>query len=132
MPTSISYTHPLPLSALCALTPNHQLLEHFPIRVRVFLAVNNNRLIPRPLIVNKLLILRLTGIKLCEFVALVIGCYVKGWLGFLATDDEGAFDDGVILFAVNGRGTEDVFARGFEAGEEATFLALWLVMQRQY
>ena len=90
--------------------------------MRVFLAVNNNRLIPRPLIIHKLLILRLTRIELREFIALVIRCYVEGWLGFLAADDEGALDDGVILFAIDGRGTEDIFAGGFEAGEEAAWL----------
>ncbi len=111
----------LSLSRPSALTPNH-LLEHFPIRPWIFFAVNNNRLIPSPLIIHKLFILRLTGIELREFEALVIGCYVEGWLGLLATDDEGTLDDGVVLLAVNGRGTEDIFAGGFEAGEEATYL----------
>ena len=116
MSTSISYTRPLHST----LTPNHHLLEHLPIRVRVFLAINHNRLLPRPLIIHKLLILRLTGIQLLEFIALVIRGYVEGRLGFLAADDEGALDDGVVLLAVDGSGTEDVFAGGFEAGEEAT------------
>ena len=40
----------------------------------------------------------------------------------MAADDEGALDDGIVLLAVDGRGTEDVFAGGFEAGEEATYL----------
>ena len=74
------------------------------------------------MIIQKLLILRLTGIKLREFIALVIGCYVESWLGFLAADDEGALDDGVVFLAVDGRGAEDVFAGGFEAGEEAAYL----------
>ena len=123
-----SFSCPCPLHTLVpslsppfSMTPNH-LLEHFPIRPRIFFAVNNNRLIPSPLIIHKLLILRLTGIQLRKFEALVIGCYVEGWLGLLAADDEGALDDGVVLLAVNGRGTEDVFAGGFEAGEEATYL----------
>ena len=74
------------------------------------------------MIIHKLLILRLTGIELRKFEALVIGCYVEGWLGLLAADDKGALDDGVVFLAVNGRGTEDIFAGGFEAGEEATCL----------
>ena len=111
----------IPFPCPSTVASNH-LLEHFPIRPRIFFAVHNNGLIPSPLIIQKLLILRLTGIELREFKALVIGCYVEGWLGVLAADDEGALDDRVVLLAVNGRGTEDVFAGGFEAGKEATYL----------
>ena len=90
--------------------------------MRVFLAIHNNWLFPRPLIIHKLLILRLTRVELLEFVALVIRGYVEGRLGFLAADDEGALDDRVVLLAVDGSRTEDVFAGGFEAGEEAAWL----------
>ena len=121
MSMSTSYTHPYLFPQPSTLASTH-LLEHLPIRPRIFFAVHNNRLIPSPLIIQKLLILRLTGVELREFEALVVGCYVEGWLGLLAADDEGALDDGVVLLAVNGSGTEDVFAGGFEAGEEATCL----------
>ena len=90
--------------------------------MRVLLAINHNRLFPRPLIIDKLLILRLAGIQFLEFVAFVIRRYVEGWLGFLAADDEGTLDDGVVFLAVDGRGTEDVFAGGFESGEETALL----------
>jgi len=47
----------------------------------------------------------------------------------LAADDEGALDDGVVGFAVDGGAAEDVFAGGFEAGEEAAWVerrvSLW-------
>lgn len=39
---------------------------------------------------------------------------------FLATDDEGATDDAVVGFTVDGGAAEDVFAGGFEASEETT------------
>lgn len=119
---TLAFPRPHPFHTLIPfLYHNHHLLKHLPIRVGVFLAINHNRLLPRPLIIHKLLILRLAGIQFLEFVALVIRRYVEGWLGFLAADDEGALDNGVVFLAIDGRGTEDVFAGGFESGEESAW-----------
>ena len=45
---------------------------------------------------------------------------VEGGRGVLAADHEGAFYDRVVARAVDGGRAEDVFAGGFQAGEEST------------
>ena len=60
------------------------------------------------------------GIQLRELVALEVWSDVEGRGCVLATDDKGTLDDGIVGFAVDGGGAEDVFAGGFETGKEAT------------
>lgn len=38
----------------------------------------------------------------------------------MSADDKGAFNNGVIAFAINRCGAENVFTGGFETSEEAT------------
>ena len=104
---------------MSAFTP-HRLLEHLSIRPFVGLAFDLNWLVPAPLVIDKLFVLRLTGVKLRELVALVIGCDIEGRLFLLAPDDEGTLNDGVVLDAVYGRAAKDVFSGGLETGEETT------------
>ena len=98
----------------------HRLLEYLSIRPFIGLAFDLNRLIPAPLVIDEFLVLRLTGVKLRELVALVIGCDIEGRLFLLAPDDEGTLNDGVVLDAVYGCGTKDVFSGGLETREETT------------
>ena len=119
-PFSRSYIH----SCLQALSLSVKLLEHLPVRPCKLLPLHLYGLFPRPHIIHKLPILFLTRVQLCKLVALVVGSDVKGGQRILAADDEGAFDDRVILFAKDGGGAENVFAGGFEAGEEAAWIGL--------
>ncbi len=115
-PTSPS--HPVKPSHIPPhLPPINHLLKHLPISPLILLPPHLNRAIPTPHALHKLLIL--ARIQLGEGIALVIGRDVEGGLGLLAADDEGALHDGVVGFTVHGRAAEDVFAGGFETGEEA-------------
>jgi hypothetical protein len=121
---SVYRNHQFSLSAVHSAKPvlkkiTH-LLKHLPIRPFTSLPLNFNRLIPAPLVLEKFLILLLAGVKLGELVALVVGGDVKRWHGFVAADEEGTSDDGVVADAVDGGSAEDVFAGGFETGEETT------------
>ena len=98
-----------------------RLLEDLAICPIVLLALDVDRLVPAPLILNELLVRGLVGIKLDELVALPVRRDIKGRNGFLTTDHEGAADDGVVGLAVNAGGAEEVFARRFETGEETTY-----------
>ena len=80
----------------------------------------HNRLIPAPHIIHKLLVPGLLGIQLGEGVALVVWSDVESGFLFLAADNEGAADDAVISFAIDRGAAENIFAGGFEAGEEST------------
>lgn len=98
------------------------LLEDLPVRPLVRLTSDDNRLVPRPHALDEVFVL--LGVELRERVALVVRGDVEGGFGVLAADDEGALDDGVVGHAVHGRGAEDVFAGGFEAGEETAWCGL--------
>lgn len=83
--------------------------------------MNLDRLVPAPLVIDEFLVLRFAGIKLGELIALVVGCNVKGRLRFLATDDKGTLDNGVIFDAVNRGAAKDVLAGTLEAGEKSAY-----------
>ena len=104
--------------------PFTPLLKHLPIRPLICLSPLLDRLVPAPLVFQKLLVFRFLWVQLGEAIALVIRRNVKGGLLFLAADDEGTADDTVVSFAVDRRAAEDIFARGFEASEETTCGAL--------
>ena len=111
-----SYSHPQYHTSHPPLTP---LLENLPIRPLISLPLDLNRLIPSPHIIHKVPILLLARIQLRKLIALVVGRDLERRRSVLATDDKGAADDGIVGLAVDGSGTEDVFAGGFEAVEEA-------------
>ncbi len=100
--------------------PFTPLLKHLPIRPLICLSSLLNRLVPAPLVIHKLLVLGFLRVQLSKAIALIVGRDVEGGLLFLAADDEGTADDTVIGSAVDRGAAEDIFARGFEAGEETT------------
>ena len=87
------------------------------------LAIRNrlplHRLIPRPGIAQKLLVLGRRGIKFFEIVGFPVGRDVKGNLVVVAAGEEGARDGAVVVFAEDKEAAKEEFAGGFEAGEEA-------------
>lgn len=86
----------------------------------VLLAVDDNGLLPKPLGLEVLLVLRLGGVKLGEAVALVIGSDIEDREVVLATNDEGTLNDGVVALAVDRGAAKEVLARTLQAGVEAT------------
>lgn len=86
----------------------------------VLLAVDKGGLVPGPLSLDKSAILRVLGVELGELVALIIGSDIEDGLPVIATDDEGALDDGVVVGAVDGGAAEEVLARSLETVVEAT------------
>ena len=98
---------------------NKSLLENFPVRPLICFPLDHDRLIPAPLVIDKFSVFGFAGIKLSEFVALVIWCDVKGRYSFLATDDKGSLDNRVILDAVDRGAAKDVLAGTFETGKES-------------
>ena len=109
-------SHSLPLRFNSGLN----LFEDLPVCPFVGLPLHGDWLIPAPHVFNKLFVLLFLGIKLCELIALVIGSYVESRGCFLTADDKGAFNNGVITFAINRGGAENVFTGSFETSEEAT------------
>src|SRR5271167_2665950 len=69
---------------------NKTLLEDLSISPWVFLAVNNNRLNPTPLLVDKFPILWIGVVEFSELVALIVRSDIEGGKSILAPDDEGA------------------------------------------
>ncbi len=108
--------------SLTAIDSSRQgLFEYFPVCPLVRFPLNLDRLVPAPLVIDEFLVLRFAGIKLGELIALVVGCNVKGRLRFLATDDKGTLDNGVIFDAVNRGAAKDVLAGTLEAGEKSAY-----------
>lgn len=96
------------------------LLEDLSVRPLVGLAVDVDRLVPGPHVVDKLLVLSLGGVELGELVALVVRGDIEGRKSLLATDDECTTDDRVIGDTEDGRATKEVLAAGLETSEETT------------
>lgn len=114
-----------PLSSLCFFFKFFQvminrLLENLAVGHLVLLAVDGGRLLPTPNILDKLAVFRLARVELGELVALVVGSDIESGDVFLATDDKGTLDDGVVVLTVNGGTSEDELARSLKAGVEAT------------
>jgi hypothetical protein len=103
------------------------LLEDLSVSPLVGLALDGDWLIPSPLVLDKGLVLGLGWVELGELVALEVGSDIKGWEGFLATDDEGTLDDRVVGDSVDGCCAEEVFAAGLETIEESTYEMLVMV-----
>ena len=103
---------------------HHRLFEDLSVGPLELLAVHINRLVPRPHVVDKLLVLGLGGVELSELVALVVGGDIESGEGLLATDDESAADDGVVADTENGGSSEDELAASLETGEETTYSLL--------
>lgn len=96
------------------------LLEDLSVGPWVLLAVDDKGLLPRPLLVDELLVLRLGGIKLGELVALVVRSDIEARESILATDDKRTLDDGVVVSAVHGSTSKDVLAGSLKTSEEST------------
>jgi hypothetical protein len=77
------------------------LLENLAVSPWVLLAVDDDGLVPRPLVVDKLLVLSLGGVELGELVALVVGSDIESGESLLTTDEEGTLDDGLVGLAVH-------------------------------
>lgn len=123
---STKQSHHLPPGINIKLIPScHRLiapplLENLAIRPLVRLPILDDRLVPTPHVLDEFLVCRVAGVQLGELVAVVVGSDFESGCGFLATDQEYPFDDRGIGFAKDGGTAEDVFAGGFEAGEETT------------
>jgi hypothetical protein len=96
------------------------LLEDLSVGPWVLLAVDDNGLLPGPLLVDELAVLRLGSIKLGELVALVVRSDIEARESILATDEEGTLDDRVVGSAVHGSTAEDVLAGSLKTSEEST------------
>lgn len=102
--------------------PSYPLLEDLSISPLVGLAFDLDWLVPRPLVLQVLLVLWLAWVELGELVALIVGSDIESWEGLIAADHEGAFDDRVAGYAVNRGCAEDVLPGCFETREEATYI----------
>jgi hypothetical protein len=60
----------------------------------VVLAVDSDRVLPGPLIVNESLVLGLLGVELGEAVGLPVRSDIEGRLSLVSTDYESTLDDG--------------------------------------
>lgn len=98
-----------------------RLFEHLAIRPLIRLSLHLNRLIPAPLVLQESLVLWLGGVKLGEFVALKVRGNIKGRESLIATDEEGTSDDGVVGSPIDGGGSKEILARGFETIEETAW-----------
>ncbi len=96
------------------------LFEDLASGVGVLLAVGSDRLLPRPLGLDKLTVLGLGGVELGELVALIIGSDVEDGKVVIATDDKGTLDDGVVVDAIDGGGAEQVLAGTLQTVVEAS------------
>ena len=101
-----------------------RLLEDLTVGPIIGLAIDGERLVPGPLVVDELLVLGLVGVELGELVTLPVRSDVESGGGVLAADDEGALDNGVVGLAVYGAAAEDVLARGLKTGKETPYRAL--------
>lgn len=95
--------------------PRTSLLKDLSIRNRF----PQHRLIPRPRIAQKLLVLGGRGINFFEIVGFPVGGDVKGDFVVVAAGEEGARDGAVVVLAEDEEAAKEEFAGGFEAGEEA-------------
>lgn len=67
----------------------------------VDLVTDLERGIPGPGVLDELLVLGVSRIKLLEVVGLVIGSDVKGGDGLLSADEESTLNDGVVVDTVD-------------------------------
>lgn len=111
---------PAQIPPFCSIPQVQNLLKNLAIRPLEFLALDLDRFVPSPHIVDKVTVFLGGGIELGELVALVVGRDVEGRLSFLTSNHESAADDGVVGVTEDGSSAEYVFAGGFKAGEEAT------------
>jgi hypothetical protein len=88
--------------------------------VWVGLALDFNRGIPTPLLLNVSLIFSALRIKLGECVTLVVWCDIESWLSLLTTSDEGSLNDGIIGSSVDTGRSEEELSAGLETVEETT------------
>jgi hypothetical protein len=101
-----------------------RLFEHLAISPLIRLAVDLNRLVPRPLVFDECLIFRLAGIELGKGIALIIWGDIESWQCLLSTDQESTLDNAIIGNSKDGSSTKDVFTRSFEASKETTYCTL--------
>jgi hypothetical protein len=100
------------------MTPS--LLEDFAISPWVLLAANDQWLLPSPLLVDELLVLRLRSIQLGELVTLKIWCDVKSRKSLLATNDKSTLDDRVILDTIYRSTSKDILTGSLQTSKEST------------
>ena len=98
-----------------------RLLEDFAVSPFIRLTVDGDGLVPRPLVVDELLVLGLLGVELGELVALVVWGDIESRESLVASDEERTLDNRVVGLAIDGSGTENVLAAGLETGEETTW-----------
>jgi hypothetical protein len=72
---------------------DNTLLHDLAVGELVGLAVDDDRLVPGPHVVDELLVLLLGGVELGELVGGHVGSDLEGRGGVLATDDKGTLDD---------------------------------------
>jgi hypothetical protein len=76
-----------------------RLLEHLAVSPGKLLATLDNGLVPRPLVLDELLVLGVLGVELGELVALVVGSDIESGESILAADKENTLDDGGVGLA---------------------------------
>jgi hypothetical protein len=86
----------------------------------VLLAIDSDRLVPGPHVIDKLLVLLVLGVELLEIVRLDIRGDIEGGESLLTADEESTTNDRIVGDTVDGSGTENVLAGSLETSEEAT------------
>lgn len=95
------------------------LFEDLTRGVGVVLTVDDNGLLPQPLVLKVLLVLSLGRVKLGELVALVVGGDVENGEVLLAADNESTLDDRVVVLAIDGSAAKQVLARSLKTVVES-------------
>lgn len=108
------------------MTPVHQsgyngtLFEDVAVNPGVLLAVNYNRYIPGPHVINELAVLFLGVVELGEGVALPVRSNAESSSGVLTTDHVDTADEAVVVDTIHALSTEDVLTRGLETSLQTT------------
>lgn len=96
------------------------LFEDVAISPGVLLAINFDRGVPGPHVLNELAVLLLGGVELLEVVALPVRGNVERSSVILTTDHVDTTDKAVVVGTVDRLGTEDILAGSLKTGLETT------------
>lgn len=97
-----------------------RLFEDVAIDVLKLLAVNDDRGVPGPDVLDVLAVSLAVGVELLKVVALPVRCDIESRRGFLATDEEDTLVDTGVVGAVDTLATEEVLTRSLKTSVETT------------
>jgi hypothetical protein len=99
-----------------------RLFEDVAIDVGELLAVDNNRGVPGPDVLNILAISLVGVVELDELVALVVRSDIEGGKSLLATDQEDTSVDTSVVLSVDTLATKEVLAGSLKTSVETTYI----------